>query len=577
MLDLLNALALRKPGAIIGWRGREPVGVGAFLTRAQAWRALALRTPGSQLGLYIEDSLEFGAALLGAWQAHKTVWLAADTLEPACAALDASTGALFGDFPAQYQPQCPSLTDGSTLAFEALDPEFYALVVHTSGSTGEAQAIPKKLSQLASEVATLEALFGARLGAATVLATVSHQHIYGLLFRVLWPLSAARTLNARSLAFPEELAEAMACGPCVLVASPAHLKRLPEHLDWRGAAANLRAVFSSGGPMSADVAAQVSTLIGQAPIEVYGSSESGGIAWRQQGGAARVYPWLALPGVECRTANDDCLLEVRSAHLPDDGWLRMADRIEARVDGSFVLLGRSDRIVKIEEKRVSLQALEAALLATGLVREVRVIVSDAAPGLRSVVAAFAVLSTAGRDQLASSGKPALDRELRLRLAGLVEPVAMPRRWRYLDQMPQDAQGKTTHARLMALLGSKLDPRPRLPQVRLLEQDAQRVLLEVTVPPNLLYFDGHFAQAPVLPGVVQVDWAILYGRQHFSLGPAFRSMHSLKFQNVIRPGVPVSLELVHDPARDRLAFRYFSAVGAHAGGRILFGTNKVSPC
>ncbi len=53
----------------------------------------------------------------------------------------------------------------------------------------------------------------------------------------------------------------------------------------------------------------------------------------------------------------------------------------------------------------------------------------------------------------------------------------------------------------------------------------RVLLALTVPDDLLYFDGHFRVAPVLPGVVQVDWAIHYGRLHLGLTGAFKaSMH-----------------------------------------------------
>lgn len=574
MHDLLNAVAMRSPDAVIGWRGGEPVRAAGFLARAKAWRALAMRAAGPNLALYLDDSVEFAAALLGAWQARKTVWLAANTLEPACDALAASVDAFFGQFPARYAPQTPAPGDCCELAFARLDPAFEALVVHTSGSTGQAQAIPKKLDQLASEVATLEVLFGSRLGAAAVVATVSHQHIYGLLFRVLWPLSAGRAIHALSLAYPEQLAAKLGQGPCVLVASPAHLKRLPSHLDWNGAGANLRAVFSSGGPLPAEVSAQARRLLGLTPTEVYGSSESGGIAWRENDGGSAA--WQPMPGVAVRAGAGDSL-EIRSAHLPDDAWMAMADRAEVRPNGCFLLLGRSDRIVKIEEKRVSLDALEAALLATGMAQEARVLAGDAAPGQRTVVAAFAVLAPAGRALLAEIGKPAFDRRMRALLAGSVEPVALPRRWRYLDQMPADAQGKTTHAELAALLGAGLDPRPRLPQVRLLEQEASRVLFEVVVPPSLFYFDGHFAQAPVLPGVVQVDWAILYGRRHFALGPAFRAMHALKFQNVIGAGVPVSLELVHDAARDSLAFRYFSPAGQHAGGRIVFGPIEESPC
>ena len=62
----------------------------------------------------------------------------------------------------------------------------------TSGTTGEGRWIPKALRHLEDEVEALEAAFGARLPDGTrVFATVSHQHIYGLLFRVLWPLGSS--------------------------------------------------------------------------------------------------------------------------------------------------------------------------------------------------------------------------------------------------------------------------------------------------------------------------------------------------------------------------------------------------
>jgi 3-hydroxymyristoyl/3-hydroxydecanoyl-(acyl carrier protein) dehydratase len=107
-------------------------------------------------------------------------------------------------------------------------------------------------------------------------------------------------------------------------------------------------------------------------------------------------------------------------------------------------------------------------------------------------------------------------------------------------------------------------------VRVLERDAARVLLELTVPADLLYLDGHFDAAPVLPGVVQVDWAIHYGEMYLGRAGVFAGMHALKFQQMIRPECPVRLELSRDAAKGSLAFRYFSEAGAHASGRILYG-------
>lgn len=568
MLDTLFRLELN-PDAVVGLRDGAPVTAAAFLTRMRAWRSLARSTGGNAVALYIEDSLEFGAALYGCWQAGKTVWIAADTLDATCRSLDESVDAFFGAFPLQCKPQWALPGEACKEPLDLLAAHFAALVVHTSGSTGAPQAIPKTLHQMAAEVDALERQFGLRLGTADIVATVSHQHIYGLLFKVLWPLARGRAIHAASLNYPEQLAALPVRGPLVLVASPAHLKRMPSHLDWSAAAGALCAVFSSGGPLTADAALAAGALLGQAPLEVYGSSETGGIAWRQQqaGGAGA---WQALPGVFWRISADGGLLEVRSPHLPDTNWMTLSDRAQAWDAKRFLLQGRSDRIVKIEEKRVSLDALEAALQADELVAQAKVIVSDEAGGQRTLVAAFIVPSKKGQDLLAQQGKAAMSQRLRLALADSVEAVALPRRWRYLDGMPVNAQGKTTHALLAALLGAGLDSRPRLPDMRIVEQGPDKVLLELSAPAALLYFDGHFGQAPILPGVVQVDWAILYGRRHFAIAPVFKAINALKFQHVIQPDMAVSLELVYDAAKGSLSFRYFSDAGQHSGGRILFG-------
>src|SRR5262249_55484161 len=100
------------------------------------------------------------------------------------------------------------------------------------------------------------------------------------------------------------------------------------------------------------------------------------------------------------------------------------------------------------------------------------------------------------------------------------------------------------------------------------------VFELIAPRDLVYFNGHFSGVPILPGVVEIDWAIIYGRKCFELPPVFRGIQALKFQRVIRPETPVVLELVHDPGKSSLAFKISSAAGSHASGRILFGTADV---
>lgn len=569
MYGLLNAAW--SPERTVAWRDGMAVSYAEFLARVHAWRALLGRSSGRAFALYVEDSMEFASALFGSWQAGKIVYLPGDNLPGTCASLRQTVDGFLGEFASEWAPMAPVLKAVALDVdnFQRLDPDFAGLVLYTSGTTGRAQAIPKKLAQMSRELVTLERQFGERLGTAEIVATVSHQHIYGLLFRVLWPLVGGRALHARGFPYFEELIPVLSTRECVLVSSPAHLQRLPEHPSWAQARQRLRAVFSSGGPLTLKVAQETERLLGSVPMEVYGSSETGGIAWRQQR-AKTDAAWSPFPGVAWRVDPQDGVLEVRSPNLPNDDWFQMADRAEPSGQDQFLLKGRIDRIAKIEGKRISLTAIETALKKSPLVSDARAVMAE---GVRQRIAAFVVPSEIGWHEFTGRGKLALNRLLRDLLRQFIEPVGLPRIWYYLNALPINAQGKTTFAELIAPLEGK-PTRPTLPNERLLEKDCNRAVLELIAPRDLLYFDGHFSGRPILPGVVQVDWVILYGRQYFDLPPIFRGIRALKFLRVISPDTPIQLELVHEPAKSSLYFKISSSSGPHASGRILFGATDV---
>ena len=124
------------------------------------------------------------------------------------------------DVVAARQPSGPT-----SRRWTVLDREGPRLELFTSGSTGARKAVPKTIANLEDEVAGLDRQWGPRLPGREVFGTVSHQHIYGLLFRVLWPLAAGRTFRGETYLQPEEMAAAMASGPAgCLITSPAHLE-----------------------------------------------------------------------------------------------------------------------------------------------------------------------------------------------------------------------------------------------------------------------------------------------------------------------------------------------------------------
>lgn len=538
------------PPVVVGWRRREPVSGAEFLDQAGRWQAAFAAQPGQRFALYFEDSLSFAAALFGLWQAGKQAWLLGDLTPLSRQALRSRVDGYAGD--GQWLEDLPGIQAAAVpaLAVAPLNPQALQLVVFTSGSTGEPQALPKRLCQLFDEITALEQTFGATSPGAVVLASVSHQHVYGLLFRVLWPLATGRPVQAQRLVVLEDLAELTPPGTrAILIASPAHLSRLP--LVAQGGVDQL---FSSGAPLPDAALPDCLRVFGHAPIEVYGSSETGGVAWRQRNPGALVH-WQALPGVEWRIEGEG--LWLRSPHLDDAAWTPCADRAVA-VDGGFDLLGRTDRIAKIAEKRVSLTAVEAALRASPLIADLRLLPLTEP---REQLGVVAVPSDAGWQLHDEQGKRGLAEALRARLADVVERVALPRRFRFLPELPVNAQGKSTQARLRAEFDSC---RPALRAVETTETGQDLTLF---IDPALPQFNGHFPGHPILAGVVQLEWAELFGREHFGITGEFAGMEAIKFQRVITPSQRVTLSLAW--ASGKLTFRYHSTRGQHASGRLLF--------
>ncbi|MCX7564279.1 AMP-binding protein [Xanthomonadaceae bacterium XH05] len=529
--------------------------------RVQVWRETFAQRPG-HWAVYFEDAVEFAATLFGAWYAGVTVWLCGDNLPATLDALRDHVDGFAGDIPAEYTPLHPLTVLLPEADWPELDELATQLVVFTSGSTGTPTAITKTLAQLAREVESLEQCFGEILGDATIHGTVSQQHIYGLLFRVLWPLAAGRPIAARSF-FHEDVVRALANdSSSVLISSPAHLKRMPDGLDWAQAASGLRAVFSSGGALPDTASIEVAYLLGCAPIEIYGSSETGGIAWRQ-GQNGHPGGWRPLPGVNWRITAGR--LEVSSPHLPTQAWWCCEDQVEVRGDG-FQLLGRVDRIVKIEERRVSLDALECALCELDVVSEARVLVVE---GERVQLGAVVVPSASGQTTLDHLGRRAFAQVLSRSLARRQDAVTRPRRWRFVSALPLNAQGKVIQSALRLLFEEHVERIVRPPVVWRVVAPG-RAEGRVVASSDLAAFEGHFPSVRILPGVAQLDWAIHLARDVFSMPPNVVRVDALKFQNVVRPGIELDLTVDWDEQNRQLTFCWQSVAGLHARGRILLG-------
>lgn len=550
----LHALLLdaRPDDAVVCIDGAQTLTHRGFRTRVAAYAAAFAKQPAARYALCIDDPFDFACALFALMASGKHAVIPASA---APAYLETLAGAY--DVCITSTELGAISTDTADAAY-AIDPHA-PITLYTSGSTGTPKPIHKTLAQFDAEVLTLEQQWGAQIGTGAVMASVPHHHIYGLLFRVFWPLAAGRAFSRQTHTEPAALQRALAQhAAAAFVCSPAQLLRWPQ-LPGFEALSPLPAVFSSGGPLEAAAAAAFARAHGRAPIEVFGSTETGGIAWRQQD---QTNAWRPFASVAIRQ-EDDGALAVRSPHLPHDDWHRTDDAIALDDSGRFILRGRLDRVVKMDGKRVSLPEVEDWLGTHPFVA--RAAATLLAGTARERLGALVALTPAGVEALRTQGRVALAKTLRRHLSAYTEPTLIPRRWRFCMAMPVDTRGKLPAAAVAAAFRPGAQGFETLAHVR----DAEGDHYELRVNPELVHFAGHFPGLPILPGVVLIDWAVRLAATHNAAVRTMASVDQLKFMAPVPPGAVVSLRLTHEPERSRV--RFIARLGARdcASGALVY--------
>ncbi len=224
------------------------------------------------------------------------------------------------------------------------------VVLLTGGTTGAPRLWSKTPRNLLGEVNYLINRYEIGNG-DRILASVPALHGYGLLFSLLLPLAASARVVAQTPAFPEAIKRQMAdASPTIFVSVPAHYRALRENPPEKGA---LRLAFSSAGPLAEADGAAFSKATGVDLVEVYGSTETGGIATRSRSKSEAGF--TPYPCIQWRVAGGR--LDVRSAFLSRElpvrssGWFTAGDRVKGHGSESFLLTGNPDTNVEADGSR----------------------------------------------------------------------------------------------------------------------------------------------------------------------------------------------------------------------------------
>lgn len=378
------------------------------------------------VGLWLEDSQTFACILLHCLNANVRVLLPPNLLEENRHWVAENADIFICDDNVESFGILQKIDEIQPLVNKQNTTEIW---LKTSGSSGSAKIIKKTAAQMWCEAQSLVSVLPFEQGnSVQLLGSVSTQHLYGLTFRIFLALEMGWQLGKSRLQFPEFLiAESRYCQAAIWVSSPALLTNLNlENAEL--SQLPLAGIISSGGALPEQTAAALRQKLTCPIVEIYGSTETGVIAYRSENGL-----WQAMPNSRLGL-NDTGALWVENA------WIRereqTADSVVFSKNG-FELLGRIDRIVKLGDKRVSLAKIEQDLLKHSWVKDCYI---GLHPTHKRPLAWIALATEA-----LGIERKTLIAEFKQYLMPSQETFAIPRYWRFCEKLPRNSQSKISRA------------------------------------------------------------------------------------------------------------------------------------
>lgn len=298
-------------------------------------------------------------------------------------------------------------------------------IAFTSGSTG--QPMPNKKTWGA--LTAVAHATGFRLGItggdrASVVATVPHQHMFGLEASVMLPLMHGWVMHAGRPLFPADLRSALADveGRRILVTTPLHLRacvsegvRVPP----------VGLILSATAPLSRSLAQEAERHFQTEVHEIFGFAEAGSVAERR---TIAGDSWRPLDGV--RLLSSDKGWTVRTDYLPLP--VQVPDRITVDAQGRFIVHGREADQINVAGHRVSLGDLNQKLLEIEGVQDGVFYLPEDGSDFVTRLMAFVV----------APGKTS--EEIQRALRTHIDPVFLPRPLVCVPSLPRNATGKLPH-------------------------------------------------------------------------------------------------------------------------------------
>ena len=428
----------------------------------------------------------------------------------------------------------------------------------TSGSTGKPKCIKKPISCLLYEVMMHNDMQRQNIEQnPVVLASIAPYHMYGMLWRLLFSIYSGLTQDLDTIFYPEELIDKQTLyQKIIFMTTPSFMGEISLYPKPQIFKQNCVTIFSSGSLLKGELSQKIKELLGAAPFEIYGSTETGGVAYRKQD---QTDLWTVFPKVDIEVDEQSCLaasslFSVQSPYVLGDSVTLTAPR-------QFILNGRIDRIVKIAEKKLSLAEIEDYLNLWEYVKSSYFITYENEQ--RTCLAVLVCLTDKGKDYVLNHSRSSFILEMRSYLRQAYESAFLPKKVRIVEKIPTNSQGKILKSEVLSLIHSKLQE----PIVLNLEHNQNHLSADFYFDDTLEYFKGHFPHFPILPGVIQLHFAFYFMKLYFDAEFKNFNIHKLKFSSLIVPNklIHFTLSKLSD---DEYSFLFGTEEKTYSSGKIV---------
>jgi 3-hydroxymyristoyl/3-hydroxydecanoyl-(acyl carrier protein) dehydratase len=108
---------------------------------------------------------------------------------------------------------------------------------------------------------------------------------------------------------------------------------------------------------------------------------------------------------------------------------------------------------------------------------------------------------------------------------------------------------------------------------LVEQNAEKTVLDFSIPGGSDYFNGHFPEFPILPAVAQFEMVVRFANRYLGIGLNVKGAKRLKFTSPVLPEAPLRMEL--QKTGNTIAFTIKSPDGekVHSSGNFVIGDGE----